>query len=40
MSRLKGDLIKSGLIKKIYTTHSIFTGEHDLIEVIGGNENA
>lgn len=37
---LKGDLIKSGLIKKIYTTHSIFTGEHDLIEVIGGNENA
>lgn len=39
-SVLKGDLIKSGLIKKIYTTNSIYTGEHSLIEVIGGKENA
>ena len=37
---LKGDLIKSGLFKKIYTTNSIYTGEHSLIEVIGGKEYA
>lgn len=30
---LKGDLIKSGLFKKIYTTNSIFTEEHELIHV-------
>lgn len=33
-SILKGILIKSGLIKKIYTTDSIFTKHHKLIEVI------
>lgn len=31
---LEGDLIKSDLIKKIYTTDSIFTKEHPLIEVM------
>lgn len=31
---LDGDLIKSGLLKKIYTTDSIFTAHHDLIEVV------
>jgi ribose-phosphate pyrophosphokinase len=30
---LEGDLIKSGLITKIFTTNSIFTKEHELIEV-------
>lgn len=34
-SILKGDLIKSGLIEKIYTTASIFNEEHPLIEIIG-----
>ena len=33
-SILDGDLIKSGLINKIYTTNSIFTKEHELIEII------
>ncbi|MDR2854748.1 MAG: hypothetical protein LBV40_01140 [Methanomicrobiales archaeon] len=33
---LKGELIHSGLIAKIYTTQSIFTQNHPLIEVIGG----
>lgn len=33
-SILNGELIKSGLIKKIYTTDSIFTKEHELIEVL------
>lgn len=33
-SILDGDLINSGLIKKIYTTDSIFTKEHELIEII------
>lgn len=33
-SVLKGDLINSGLIDRIYTTESIFTEEHPLIEVI------
>lgn len=32
---LDGDLINSGLIKKIYTTNSIFTKRHELIEVFG-----
>ncbi|MDR2866325.1 MAG: hypothetical protein LBV13_02850 [Methanomassiliicoccaceae archaeon] len=36
-SILKGELINSGLIRKIYTTRSIFSLEHPLIEVIGGN---
>lgn len=31
---LTGDLIKSGLVKKIYTTNTIFTKTHDLIHVI------
>ena len=31
---LDGVMIKSGLIDKIYTTDSIFTGEHELIKVI------
>jgi len=38
-SILKGELIKSGLIEKIYTTKSIYTGEHPLIEITGGNQN-
>lgn len=33
-SILKGDLINSGLIEKIYTTNSIYRGTHKLIEVI------
>lgn len=33
-SILDGELINSGLIKKIYTTDSIFTKEHKLIEVL------
>ena len=36
-SILEGDLIKSGLITKIYTTKSIFTGKDPLIEVLEGN---
>ena len=31
---LDGELIKSGLLKKIYTTDSIYTAKHELIEVI------
>lgn len=30
---LEGDLLTSGLIKKVYTTNSIFTGKHEKIEV-------
>lgn len=33
---LKGDLINSGLIERIYTTESIFTGDHPLIEILRG----
>lgn len=33
---LNGELINSGLVEKIYTTKSIFTGEHPLIEIMGG----
>lgn len=40
---LDGDLIKSGLLKKIYTTDSIYTAKHELIEVVsnyrGGIDN-
>ena len=40
---LDGELVKSGLLKKIYTTDSIFTVKHDLIEVVsnyrGGTNN-
>jgi len=35
-SILEGELINSGLLEKIYTTKSIFTAEHPLIEIIGG----
>ena len=31
---LEGDLIKSGLLKKVYTTNSIFTKSHELIEIV------
>jgi len=31
---LEGELIQSGLLKKIYTTRSIYTGNHPLIEII------
>lgn len=34
-SILDGELIKSGLLEKIYTTKSIYTSKHPLIEVIG-----
>jgi ribose-phosphate pyrophosphokinase len=30
---LDGDLLTSGLIEKVYTTNSIFTKEHEKIEV-------
>ena len=30
---LEGDLLPSGLIEKVYTTNSIFTKEHEMIEV-------
>jgi len=33
-SILQGELIKSGLVEKIYTTRSVFTQEHPLIEII------
>jgi ribose-phosphate pyrophosphokinase len=35
-SILDGELINSGLLERIYTTKSIYTGGHPLIEVIGG----
>lgn len=34
-SVLKGELINSGLLEKIYTTRTVFTGENSLIEIIG-----
>lgn len=33
-SILDGELIKSGLVEKIYTTRSVFTKQHPLIEII------
>ncbi|MDR0778600.1 MAG: hypothetical protein LBE48_04085 [Methanomassiliicoccaceae archaeon] len=36
-SVLEGELIKSGLISKMYTTRSIYNGDHPLIEIIGEN---
>lgn len=40
---LEGELINSGLVKRIYTTDTIFTGQHELIEIVsnfrGGNES-
>ena len=38
-SILKGELINSGLLEKIYTTKSIFTKEHPLIKVMEGQDN-
>ena len=38
-SILKGELINSGLLEKIYTTKSIYNKEHPLIETIGGEED-
>ena len=38
-SILNGELINSGLLEKIYTTKSIYTGKHPLIEVIGGKDD-
>ena len=35
-SILKGELIDSGLLERVFTTKSIYTGKHPLIEVIGG----
>ena len=35
-SILEGELIDSGLLAKIFTTKSIYTGNHPLIEIIGG----
>ena len=40
---LEGELINSGLVKRIYTTDTIFTEQHELIEIVtnfrGGNGN-
>jgi len=36
-SILNGELINSGLLEKIYTTRSIFTEEHPLIEILQNN---
>ena len=33
-SILEGNLIESGLVSRIYTTKSLFTGNHSLISVI------
>jgi ribose-phosphate pyrophosphokinase len=33
-SILKGEVLTSGLIEKVYTTDSIFTQKHEKIEVI------
>jgi len=38
-SVLNGELLNSGLVEKIFTTKSIFTGEHPLIEIMGGEED-
>ena len=38
-SILSGELIDSGLLERIYTTKSIFSGRHPLIEVIGGEDD-
>lgn len=35
-SILKGELIGSGLLERIYTTKSIYTGDHPLIEIMEG----
>ena len=38
-SILQGDLISSGLLEKIYTTRSVFTETHPLIEVMGDDDD-
>ena len=38
-SILEGNLIASGLLERIFTTKSIFTEKHPLIEIIGGDVN-
>ena len=38
-SILEGELINSSLIERIYTTKSIYTGKHPLIEIIGGADD-
>lgn len=38
-SVLKGDMIKSDLIEAIYTTDSIFTGEHEKIKIVNSYRN-
>jgi len=38
-SILEGELINSGLLERIFTTKSIFTGDHPLIEIIGGRND-
>jgi len=38
-SVLEGELISSGLLEKIYTTKSIYTGDHPLIGIIGGKND-
>ena len=35
---LEGDLIGSGLLERIYTTRSIYTGNHPLITLIGDHD--
>lgn len=37
-SVLNGDLINSGLVERIYTTDSLFTGKHGLVKVIKVDE--
>ncbi len=37
-SVLKGDLIKSGLIEKLYTTDSIFTEKNEFVEILERGE--
>ena len=39
-SILKGELINSALLERIYTTNSIYTGDHPLIETMGGEADA
>lgn len=38
-SILKGELINSGLLETIYTTKSIYAGDHPLIKIIGGEKD-
>ena len=38
-SILQGELISSGLLERIFTTQSIFSGHHPLIEILGGEDH-